>query len=339
MPALADGVTTDTPILLRNRVAGVSDAVGDDEKYRVDVAQRPTSASLTDYERVPVDQFGEALLRGMGWSEGCPIGLTNAAVIQPTEYIRRGDLLGLGADPSIQALNLPSMTNKKRARARPEQQFDPVDGRVRHVKGIDERLATAADLAVAVGSDVVITSGAHQGQTGIVTMLSSTTATVRLDVSESIVQVRPEDVRRATGRDREQQERPAAAMKRPREIRWVVPGLRLRVVDKRHRMYNRKGRVLDVPTATSFTMVVDDGNVLVEDLSERDVETLVPEAQGAFPMMVVAGRHRGRTGRLLERRTDKDYARVRLDATDALACDDVKVKLDYVSEFVPDDGK
>ena len=32
------------------------------------------------YERVPVDSFGAGLLRGMGWTEGAAIGLSNQQV-------------------------------------------------------------------------------------------------------------------------------------------------------------------------------------------------------------------------------------------------------------------
>jgi hypothetical protein len=38
------------------------------------VVQQPT---LDDYERIPIEQFGLAMLRGMGWKKGEGIGLTN----------------------------------------------------------------------------------------------------------------------------------------------------------------------------------------------------------------------------------------------------------------------
>lgn len=44
------------------------------EAFREDVKTRPDEATMEDYERVPVDQFGAALLRGLGWKEGEGIG-------------------------------------------------------------------------------------------------------------------------------------------------------------------------------------------------------------------------------------------------------------------------
>jgi G patch domain/KOW motif-containing protein len=55
------------------------DEIEDEEqRFKADVASRPDEASLEDYEKIPVEAFGKALLRGMGWSEGTPIGKTNA---------------------------------------------------------------------------------------------------------------------------------------------------------------------------------------------------------------------------------------------------------------------
>jgi G patch domain/KOW motif-containing protein len=46
-------------------------------RFRADVASRPAESTFNSYERVPIEAFGKALLRGMGWSEGAAIGLTN----------------------------------------------------------------------------------------------------------------------------------------------------------------------------------------------------------------------------------------------------------------------
>ena len=39
-----------------------------DEKMNTDL--RPSEATLEDYKSVPIEQFGLAMLRGMGWAEG-----------------------------------------------------------------------------------------------------------------------------------------------------------------------------------------------------------------------------------------------------------------------------
>lgn len=52
-------------------------AATDGEDFLKDVASRPEQSTMNDYDSMPVSQFGAALMRGMGWSEGTPIGLTN----------------------------------------------------------------------------------------------------------------------------------------------------------------------------------------------------------------------------------------------------------------------
>ncbi|KAK2748294.1 hypothetical protein FQN57_000952 [Myotisia sp. PD_48] len=67
--------------------------------FRQDIATRPEPATLKDYAAVPVEEFGAALLRGMGWKEGQPVGRgrygnTN---LKPRVPERRPGYLGIGA--------------------------------------------------------------------------------------------------------------------------------------------------------------------------------------------------------------------------------------------------
>ena len=64
-----------------------ADTEGD--AYHRAIAAAPDVSTLEDYERVPVEDFGAALLRGMGWK--------GEKVAQPKEGKRRLNLLGLGA--------------------------------------------------------------------------------------------------------------------------------------------------------------------------------------------------------------------------------------------------
>jgi len=58
--------------LIQNRVP---EGFESDEKF--DVSIRPIEPTLDDYESVPVQEFGLAMLRGMGWKQGEPIGGRN----------------------------------------------------------------------------------------------------------------------------------------------------------------------------------------------------------------------------------------------------------------------
>ena len=69
----------------------------EDEAFRSDVASRPEPATLDDYVAVPVDEFGSAMLRGMGWKGPQARDDKSGQVKKPKELARRPALLGIGA--------------------------------------------------------------------------------------------------------------------------------------------------------------------------------------------------------------------------------------------------
>jgi hypothetical protein len=103
----------DMPLLLKYRLPGLDNIDNEDEKYvlassssspsghknastnasrlvhdtahndrfRFDVESRPEETTASAYDRVPVEKFGEAMLRGMLWKPGDPIGNTNKAYV------------------------------------------------------------------------------------------------------------------------------------------------------------------------------------------------------------------------------------------------------------------
>nr|POE63406.1 pre-mrna-splicing factor spp2 [Quercus suber] len=70
----------------------------EDEAFHRDFNTAPDMSTLADYDRVPVEQFGAALLRGMGWKDGEGIGAQRGKKIEnPKIPERRPALLGIGA--------------------------------------------------------------------------------------------------------------------------------------------------------------------------------------------------------------------------------------------------
>ncbi|KAK6334670.1 hypothetical protein TWF718_010119 [Orbilia javanica] len=86
IPAASGGVT-DNRAFVQN----------EDDAYRADVASRPDAATLEEYAAVPVEEFGAALLRGMGWKEGESIGKSGGAGNKPRIVEKRPAFLGIGA--------------------------------------------------------------------------------------------------------------------------------------------------------------------------------------------------------------------------------------------------
>lgn len=60
-----------------------------------DISSKPEENSAEQYEEVPVEQFGAALLRGMGWKQGRKNNETNKKPV--TDSRKKGAFLGIGA--------------------------------------------------------------------------------------------------------------------------------------------------------------------------------------------------------------------------------------------------
>ena len=68
-----------------------------EQQMRQDLDQRPDEPTLETYAAIPVEGFGAALLRGMGWQEGMGAGRNRNGPSTASLTQRRPQLLGLGA--------------------------------------------------------------------------------------------------------------------------------------------------------------------------------------------------------------------------------------------------
>jgi len=89
------------PIILQNQIEGIEHIIDEEARFKYDVQSRPDEADEEAYEQVPIAEFGTAMLRGMGWEAGKPIGLNNRGLVEPIEFVARQGRLGLGATPEM----------------------------------------------------------------------------------------------------------------------------------------------------------------------------------------------------------------------------------------------
>jgi len=103
-------------------------SVSEEEAFSQDYHSAPDMASLDDYDRVPVEQFGAALLRGMGWKDGEDIGAQRgkkAAVTKMPE--RRPAFLGIGAkEEAAVAQEMGSWGRAAKDRKGAPQVYNPI---------------------------------------------------------------------------------------------------------------------------------------------------------------------------------------------------------------------
>ncbi|KAI4460391.1 g patch and kow-containing [Holotrichia oblita] len=67
------------------------------------INQANSESTLDDYNNIPINDFGMAMLRGMGWSESSGIGKNNQQAVATVEPELRPKGMGLGANKMINA--------------------------------------------------------------------------------------------------------------------------------------------------------------------------------------------------------------------------------------------
>lgn len=351
------------PMLLMNAVPG-TEGLEDADKFKRDVSLRPDSAPARAYDDVPVEAFGEAMLRGMGWKPGAKVGVgVNARVVDPIQFLQRGYRQGLGADDALVALK---NAKKPRKYVRPGESREPrpqlrvaadANGRRRHYQKIGEKLQKVFSKKIQIASLVELIGGPHKGLFGNVEKVGKggTPCLVSLKVSGAIVRaseeqlevLNPEElpknhpafstkvIRRASDRadgDARGTKRKKKKSKKRRPVTWVRPNIRVRVVSRSLEggaYYSKKGTVQDVPSPFEFTLLMDSDGRLVEGVKEHNVDTALPKAGGR--VMVVVGADKGRVAVLLERNKKMGKCLIQFDDDQKMA----KCGFDKIAEFVP----
>lgn len=338
----------------------------DKEKYLIDVSLRPEETSMDGYEATPISDFGAACLRGMGWKEGEAIGGTNKGLAEPIVAVPRLQRLGLGAtrDQQLQPDKYQKFKPKKyirpgESREQGQKQMEAArsaDGKARHTRGIDEKLVEKEVLAMREGAYVLLTVGPHSGFTGKVRRVRSDRVEVELSLGSEVVSAREDDLRllekseykhlkrsgrasiKRSSKDDHGSRSSSSNRKRRKEESWLQRSIRVRIISERYksgRYYNKKVKVVDVITPTSCNCIDDSGNLL-EDLRQKELETVVPKKVGGV-VSVVLGEHKGRRGKVLERSSKSGTLVVQLGGDQevrSLVFDQVA---EYVGEAYDDD--
>ncbi|NWY22878.1 GPKOW protein, partial [Aphelocoma coerulescens] len=243
-----------------------------------DIATGP-QPTAQDYEAVPVGQFGLAMLRGMGWSQGQGIGRTFPRVVTPLEHRPRPRGLGLGAEAAPPGTPKPG---------------EPSQG------------------GPAVGDPVRIEAGPHRGVEGKVEALDPETgrALVRLQLGGQVVAVNQHGLRPVSTGDpsqfpTESPPRAPPALSQCLPVPSSSPQVPLATPLRRGR---RRGRRAGPPHGGGRSGRSPPKR---RGLREASLETVVPRGS-SDRVMVVLGEHAGKVGQILEREPERGRALVQL---------------------------
>lgn len=301
-----------------------------------------------DYEAVPVEAYGLAMLRGMGWKPGEGIGRTFNQVVKPRVNSLRPKGLGLGANPTeVQALAptgphhqaKPDVDQEKDEKDQPKGLVPggavvvltgPHRGLYGKVEGLDPDNVRAM-IRLAKGSRMVtvseyclrpVSQQEFEKNSLDLSQVSKTcpapqngTGSSSKTQRDQNLHVRWEDSERKRKYLSDRQDGPVAKSEKvtSRSQHWLHRDLRVRFVDKLYKggqYYNTKMTIEDVLSPDTCVCRTDEGRVL-EGLREDMLETLVPKAEGDR-VMVVLGPQAGKVGRLLGRDRAQSRALVQL---------------------------
>uniref|UniRef100_A0A8C0HCI5 G-patch domain and KOW motifs-containing protein n=1 Tax=Chelonoidis abingdonii TaxID=106734 RepID=A0A8C0HCI5_CHEAB len=312
------------PLLLQNRVP---DGGSPDSLPSV------PGSTEADYEVVPVEAYGVAMLRGMGWKAGEGIGRTFKQDVKPLEHQLRPRGLGLGADRSaIQDLQP----------ARPPRPPKPGEER----RGGEEKL-----LGLVAGGAVLIVAGPHKDLYGKIEGVDPDNARVmvKLAIGDKIVTISQHSLQPVTRKEYEKlakdltpsartapdclfsrsDARPGKQSKgsssgslSSHSPHWLRRDLRVRFVDKLYKggkYYNTKMLIEDVLSPDTCVCRTEEGQVL-DGIREAMLETVIPRGAADW-VLVVLGEH---VGRILQRDQQQSRALVQLQRDedgDVLALD------------------
>ena len=323
-----------------------------------DLQHLPPESTVEEYERMPVEAFGEALLRGMGWTEGRGIGRGKKDV-DAKELVRRADRLGLGADPAAVNKKEKRFIKPGESRQANREEMVYVDEKTGVIKesrpvGSDAKLRKRSEMGVVAGKRMYVVGGKHSGFLCEVNAVEQADerATVRLLPSMETVKVSFRDLAEVGGRGgrgdpggaagngaaegpvpKKARTKDAGALYPVSSARpWLYPNIRVRIVDKKAsngRYYLKKGTVVDVKTPETCDIFIDDFREIAQDLHQQQLETVVPKVEGSA-LLCVSGKWKGRQGTLLRRNKKTDYVACQLEDEEEI----LKLHLDDVCELV-----
>jgi G patch domain/KOW motif-containing protein len=326
-------------------------------KFKEECKALPDHCDEEGYESMPIEMFGEAMLRGMGWEEGKPLGKNAKGIIAPVEYVHRQQLLGLGAAPAAPQESKKRILHSGESRVRADLVLPTgPDGKVRNLKTLDEKLVERVKPGVHPGKVMVIVCGQHSGMLAKVLSVEkpegrSERATVVLSHSDEKLQIRSNELAekdteeaekarvKLVGKGKKSERREDRKTTAPSKDRapkdsgptWLTTHIKVKIISKTldgGRLYLKKGEIVDVSGRYSCSVLIDQTGKTVHDLAQHQLETAPPKPGGRI--QVVLGKLKGHRGKLIERNSAQEEGSIQLNEDFTFH----KLPLDSLSEYV-----
>jgi hypothetical protein len=148
------------PLLMAGLAPELLNVENDDERFKIDLSLRADDMNFRSeiYEAIPVEQFGAALLRGMGW-KGPSVADEEIARANEKPIIPRDKGLGLGATPKP-GQDMKNKSKSQNSSASNENWSKTIDKKLKSQRLYDGDLVWLRDPTYAsMRAKVIATSG------------------------------------------------------------------------------------------------------------------------------------------------------------------------------------
>ncbi|KAG1362435.1 protein MOS2 [Cocos nucifera] len=328
-------------------------------RFKEDMKNLPEDRGFDEFNDIPIEGFGAALLAGYGWSEGKGIGRNNKGDTKVVQYERRAGTEGLGYVPSstdprkrkgqwvAREEKKEDEKEKKGKEKEKEKILRVISGRHAGMKGKILKGSEASKVIlklletgeeVKLEGDMVVELGSAKEEK----FLRRLNELRIVEMTDKREDRRSSDKRREERRSRDKevkkgedlhQRSDSGSGERGRTVRWLKSHIRVRIISEDFmggKLFLRKGEVVDVVGPNTCDLALDGSRELLQGVDQEILETALPRRGG--PVLVLCGKHEGVFGSLVERNKEDETAVIRDADTHCL----ITVRLEQIAEYTGD---
>ncbi|ESO08982.1 hypothetical protein HELRODRAFT_168910 [Helobdella robusta] len=272
-----------------------------------------------DYSEVAIEDFGLAMLRGMGWKDG------DKSRVDSEKILLKPRTFGLPTDQKDELSD--DDRNEKRKRKK-DDQHDDDDDVINSGGAVSGGSRSRDKFKMKKGQWCAVIGGKYKGKSGKIMGFEDNNSwvIVKLLPSDDFITVRDYHVsiedslndevnsRRCAPIDRQEchehhsnehghsKHNDKSHHKKTSKTHWLRNGIVVRIISrdfKEGRYYKQKAVIEDVTTPRTCTCRTDN-NIMLEDLDEDMLETVIPREEGSH-VMIVKGLYKGQIAIMLGR--------------------------------------
>ncbi|KAK3023132.1 hypothetical protein RJ639_043971 [Escallonia herrerae] len=313
------------------------------QRLKTDLKELPEDRGFEEFEDMPVEGYGEALLAGYGWCEGKGIGLNTKEDVKVVEYKPRAGREGLGFVGDRVPRARSGGSNSKRVngeKREPKNEGFYVGKDVRVMRGREMGLKGRI-VDVVDGGNSVVLKLSRDGE-GVTKQIRDV-ADLEMYVEMKELKIKEGVKGKDSSRDRSNREsmvevsrsksqRKLKDREKEGEVAWLTSQIRVRIISKElkgGRLYLKKAVVVDVVGPTTCDVSMDESREVIT-VDQESLETALPRRGGL--VLILYGRHKGVYGSLMERDVEKETGVVRDADTHEL----LNVRLEQIAEYTGD---